>query len=118
MPELVYTKNNLPTPGQFRADLDRELEMANPVDDLLMLAKRLHDYEKKHNMPSDEFYRRFQAGMLDDELQHSITWVGLYEMFVETKRSLEAALMRLGIESIPDPVTEPAAESTLEPVTA
>lgn len=100
MPELVYTKDNIPTPEEFRADLERAEAMANPVDDLLMLANRLWQFEQKYNMPSAEFYQKFLAGVLDDELQHCLNWFAVYDMYIDEKRALEAALMRAAIRPV------------------
>ena len=68
--------------------------MTNPIDDLLELADRLRGYEQKYNRSSADFYRDFQAGTLDDELQHHTEWAAVYDLFVKTKRVIEATLMR------------------------
>jgi hypothetical protein len=49
-------------------------------------------------MTSKNFYLRYQAGVLNDELQHCLEWVAAYDAFVETKRLLEATLMRAAIQ--------------------
>jgi len=38
--------------------------MANPVADLLELARQLWDYERRYQMPSAQFYANYQAGVL------------------------------------------------------
>jgi hypothetical protein len=40
----------------------------------------LSAYEKKHNMPSEEFYRRFRSGELGDEMDF-VEWSVFYEMY-------------------------------------
>lgn len=97
MPELVY-KNHLPSPEEFEHDLDEAMAIANPVDDLLMLAERLRQFESTYHMKSDEFYQRYGAGLLDDELQHCVEWVATYRIFLKTKRLLEATLMRIAVQ--------------------
>ncbi len=101
MPELVYTKDAIPTSEQFRADLEHAMKMANPVDDLLELADELREFETQYNMRSEEFYTRFQAGVLDDELQHCMEWAAAYDMFVKTRRLIEATMMRAAVRLMP-----------------
>jgi hypothetical protein len=104
MPKLIY-KGTLPTPEEFKRDIADAIMNANPIDDLLELANDLHQYELKYGLTSQEFYRGYQAGMLNDELQHCMRWASIYRMFVKTKRQLENALMRTAIQ-VDDAVTE------------
>lgn len=96
MPKLTY-KGALPTPEEFKRDIADAVMNANPIDDLLELANDLHQYELKYGLTSEEFYQGYQAGMLNDELQHCMRWAAIYRMFVKTKRQLENALMRTAI---------------------
>ena len=43
------------------------------------LEARLADYEKRYRMSSEEFYRRFRAGELGDEMDF-VEWSVFYEM--------------------------------------
>ncbi len=61
-------------------------------------ANQLWDFEQKSQMQLADFYEKYQAGLLDDELQHCIEWVATYDFFVRTKRKLEVALMRTAIQ--------------------
>lgn len=97
MPELIY-KDGLPPPAEFQEALRQAEAVANPVDDLLMLTRRLYAYEQKYNMTSEDFYKRYQAGVLNDELQHCLMWAAIYKMFIKTKRMVESALMRTAIQ--------------------
>jgi hypothetical protein len=97
MTKLSYTQANRPTPEEARRQLAEALAVANPVDDLLALSTRLHAYEAQYGLSSDEFFRQFQQGVLDDELQHCAAWASAYDLFVKTKRLLEATLMRTAI---------------------
>jgi len=99
MPLLVYTKDNIPTPTEFRADLDEATEMANPVDDLLLLAKRMWQFEKKYDMPSAKFYQQFQDGVLNEELQHCFSWYTTYNVFLKEKHLIEATLIRAALKA-------------------
>jgi len=96
MPELIF--DILPSSEEFRRAVAQSIAMANPVDDLLELADRLREYEGKYGMSSAEFYRRYQAGVLDDELQHCVEWAAAYDLFVKIRRLVEATLMRAAIQ--------------------
>lgn len=87
----------LPPPAEFQAALEETVAKANPVDDLLELAEDLHKFEQQHGISSPDFYLQYQAGMLADELQHSLEWAAIYEMFLETKHLIESTLMRAAI---------------------
>jgi hypothetical protein len=97
MPKLTY-KNQLPSSDEFQKALAQAMAETNPVDDLLELANDLWEFEQKYQMPSADFYEKYQTGSLDDELQHCMEWVATYDFFVKTKRKLEAALMRAAIQ--------------------
>ena len=96
MSTLIY-KGALPSPEEFERDIAEALKNANPVDDLLELANELHAFEHKYQMSSSDFYLQYQAGVLDDELQHCMEWAAIYDMFTDTKKRIESALMRAAI---------------------
>ena len=98
MPILIY-EGAQPSPEQFQADLEQALAITNPIDDLLALAAELHKFEQKYQMSSADFYQQYQAGLLNDELQHCLTWAAIYKMLIKTKRRLENALMRAAVQS-------------------
>ncbi len=102
MPRLTYT-GKLPSPEQLQKDLLDAKAQTNPVDDLLDMWQKLQHYEQKYSLSSAEFYQQYQAGVLNDELQHCIAWAAAYEIFRKTKRKLEAALMRSAVR--PDDLT-------------
>ena len=85
MSELTF-RGNLPASEEFRQTLAQAIAAANPVDDLLELGNRLHEYEQKYQMPSSDFYRRYQIGALDEELQHCTEWAAIYDLFVKIKQ--------------------------------
>ena len=74
------------------------LQEAFPATDHAV-GEDLRHYELKYGLSSEEFYRGYQAGILNDELQHCMRWAAIYKMFVKTKRQLENALMRLAVQS-------------------
>lgn len=96
MSELTF--HGLPSSEEFRRRLAQALATANPVDDLLELADRLRGYEQKYQMPSAEFYRQYQAGILDEDLRHCVEWAATYDLFVKTKRLVETTLMRAAVQ--------------------
>ena len=97
MSEITFA-GDAPTPVEFRQALAEAMSAANPIDDLLMLAGRLGEYERKYGMPSANFASRYQAGKLNDEAQHCTEWVATYDLFVKTKRVVEATLMRAAVQ--------------------
>ena len=97
MPELTFT-DGLPSQVVFRQALAEAMAAANPVDDLLILAAQLHEYEGKNGMSSASFQSRYEAGRLDDGLQHSTEWAATYDLFLKTKRALESTLMRVAVQ--------------------
>jgi hypothetical protein len=104
MPKLTYEKK-LPPSGEFQKRLAEVMVNTNPVDDLLELGNDLWEFERQYQMPSEDFYEKYQAGALDDELQHCVEWAITYDLFVKTRRKLEAALMRAAVQlEIPEPV--------------
>lgn len=97
MSELIF-KDKLSSSEEFRRMLVEAMSATNPVDDLLELAGQLHAYEQKYQMSSASFYQRYQTGMLDDELQHCVEWAATYDLFMKTKRIVEATIMRAAIQ--------------------
>ena len=97
MPVISYTEGNIPTPEQFSKDLAEAIGKANPVDDLLELADLLQGFEQQYGMKSEDFHRQFQAGQLDDELQHCMKWEAFYDAYLRTRRVLELSLMRSAV---------------------
>ena len=97
MPELTFTAG-LPSQAVLRQALAEAMAAANPVDDLLILAEQLHEYEQQNAMSSASFQSRYEAGMLDDGLQHSTEWAATYDLFLKTKRALESTLMRVAVQ--------------------
>ncbi len=88
MTELTF-ENNLPPSDEFRQALAQAMAMTNPVDDLLALSNQLRKYEQKYHMSSGDFYQCYQAGTLDEELQHCIGWAATYDLFLKTSRKVK-----------------------------
>ena len=75
----------------------------DPLDKLLQLQRDLFRLEEKHNLPSDEFYRRYQAGQMGDDVE-IVGWAGRYRLFLELR-----AMITDGLNQI---VSLPAAVAT------
>jgi len=52
------------------------------------LERDLHDLEEQYQMPSHEFFRRWQAGEMDDTADF-MDWNALYQMATEVRARLE-----------------------------
>lgn len=95
--KLTY-KDKLPPADEFQKALAEAMATTNPVDDLLELANDLWEFEQKYHISSADFYKKYESGSLNDELQHCTEWAATYDFFVKTKRKLEAALMRAAVQ--------------------
>jgi AraC-like DNA-binding protein len=79
----------------FRSEvIDRTLDKLLAAEAERVLAERrdlearLSAYEKQFNMSSQEFYRRFRAGELGDEMDF-VEWSVFYEMYQVTRQRLD-----------------------------
>jgi len=102
MTTLKFAQENWPTPEEFQQTLRDALEKSNPVNDLLELAEELRGYEQKYGMTSEEFFSRFQRGELGDAMDF-IDWAGAYDLFLDRKARVEAALMQVAIWRLSPP---------------
>jgi len=84
VPTLRFTKDNWPTPEEYRRLLRETMFAENPIDDLLDLAGELNEYERCYNMSSEDFWARFQRGELGDDMDF-IGWAGAYDLFHKRK---------------------------------
>jgi len=66
----------------------------DPLDKLLQLQRDLFRLEEKHNLPSDEFYRRYQAGQMGDDIE-IIGWAGRYRLFLELRAMITDGLNQI-----------------------
>ena len=99
MAEITFASTNLALdPETFPQAVAQALAATNPVDDLLDLARRLRDLELAHHLPSDVFYQRYRAGLLDEALQHRVEWAASYEMYIALKRMVESAFIRAAVQ--------------------
>jgi hypothetical protein len=47
----------------------------------------MKDFEEKYSMSSEEFYQKFEQGVMGDNEDY-IVWSGIYEMFYENEKKL------------------------------
>ena len=98
MATLSYTQETMPKSSEeFQRQLAEAMAASNPIDDLLELAADLRCFEEKHAMASEDFYRRFQAGKMGDDLD-IMEWAAVYDIYLRTRRRIESALMRAAID--------------------
>ena len=88
----------------FRSEvIDRTLDklLAAEADQALAerrdLEARLSAYEEQFNMSSQEFYRRFRAGELGDEVDF-VEWNVFYEMHQAIRQRLDVLTGEISIE--------------------
>ena len=62
-----------------------EQGMGQSDGELRRLAARLSAYEQQYRMTSDEFYRRFRAGILGDSIDF-VEWSIFWEMYLATEK--------------------------------
>ena len=98
MPKFSFAQETMPTPEEFQHMLAEAIAESNPVDELLTLAKELQEYERKHEMTSQEFFERYQRGELNDHMEF-IEWAGTYRIFQRLKYRVETALMRVAVSA-------------------
>ncbi len=115
MATLSYTQETMPKSSEeFQRQLAEAIANSNPIDDLLELAAELRVFEAKYEMASDEFYRKYKAGVLDDELQHCMECSSIYRMYSKTRRAIESALVRAAVYPQIEPVASADETITIE----
>jgi hypothetical protein len=81
----------MPDPEEFKQLLQTASEQYDPVEELLNLERQLLELEQKHNLASSEFYRRYQAGEMGDDITF-VTWAGRYKLFLSLKKAISESL--------------------------
>lgn len=85
MPKIIYTKQNMPTSGNMlREQLDAALVNSSHLDDFVQLRQELTALKTKNGMTSQEFWQKFEAGEMGDDIQW-IRWANKYEMHPYSK---------------------------------
>jgi len=92
----------MPQSGEeLKQTLQDALAQTTPLNDFVQIIKDLTWYELQHGLSSEEFYSRFEAGELGDDIE-LIRWANKYEIYLESKGEFEQ-LMTL-VESYALPV--------------
>ena len=64
-----------------------EYEVSQSKAQLTEIEKVLADYEKQFNIPTVEFFKRYQAGQTDDSME-SVEWASLAQMAESIRKRL------------------------------
>lgn len=62
-----------------------------PIDALVAITKRLSCYEMQQSMSSEDFYDRYQKGLLSDDIVF-IEWISDYQHYLALHAQLEQRL--------------------------
>ena len=68
---------------------------ASPVEALAALIRSLVAYEQRYQMPSADFYARYQKGEMGDTAE-VVEWAGDYQHYLQLKEELEQKLAAAG----------------------
>lgn len=92
MPTYEFNQNTMPSPEEFAQLLREGDEQYDPVEELLSLERELAHLEEKHNMPSSEFYQKYQRGEMGDAVEF-VRWAGRYRLYLNLSvESCESAV--------------------------
>lgn len=61
--------------------LQREIGKHSLTQEIVKIKQKLEEFENKYHMKSDDFYRQFQAGNLEDSIDF-FEWNTYYEMLM------------------------------------
>lgn len=61
------------------------------IDAMNALLRSLVNYEQKYQMSSDEFYKRYLSGKMEDSKEF-VEWAGDYQHYIALKQELENKL--------------------------
>lgn len=101
MSSLHFSHKTVPENSEeFQRLLRQALASSHPIDDLLELAAELRAFESQYGMASDEFFEKFNAGQIGDDIDF-FDWNASYRMYVSLRRSIETALIRAALVNIP-----------------
>jgi plasmid stabilization system protein ParE len=80
---LAYYQNH-----DFLAQKIIDTEIRELRDSIGNISEELMMFEKKYQISSEDFYRKFENGEYDDREDYMI-WAGSYEMLVKNQKKLE-----------------------------
>lgn len=79
-----------------------QVAIYDPVDKLLQLQRELLILEQRYGLSSSEFYRRYQAGDMGDDVE-IVGWAGRYRAFLELRGSIADSLNQIVVLPMPVP---------------
>ncbi len=91
MPAFEFTQENLPSVEEFRRIVQQAEETYDPLEELLRLERELALLEAEFELPSAEFFDRYEAGEMGDELTY-VSWAGRYRLYSNLKRAISDSL--------------------------
>lgn len=91
MPTIEFNQNNQPSVAELRQLLQDAEENYDPIEELLNLERQLAQVEQTHGLTSAEFYRRYQAGEMGDDIAY-VAWAGRYRLYLRLKRTISNSL--------------------------
>lgn len=91
MPTIEFNQNNQPSVAELRQLLQDAEENYDPIEELLHLERQLAQLEQAHDLTSVEFYRRYQAGEMGDDVAF-VAWAGRYRLYLRLKRTISNSL--------------------------
>jgi len=95
MAKIVFTKDNLVSPEEFRAMLD-QMPPPSATEALFDLSRGLFAFEKEFNLASDVFYTRFMRGEMGDDMPF-MEWAGCYKLYLEIKHDVDRKLAMVAV---------------------
>lgn len=91
MPIWKMNQENWPSSETFRQWLHAQDESYDPLEELLRLERELAQFEQQHDLASEEFFRRYQAGEMGDDMVF-VRWAGRYRLYTNLKRAISTSL--------------------------
>jgi hypothetical protein len=91
MPTFEFNSETMPTPEEFARMLREASEQYDPVEELLRLERELVRLEQKYGKSSAEFYGQYRQGLAGDAVE-IVGWAGLYELYIDLKRTVSNSL--------------------------
>ena len=87
MPAIEFNQDNKPSVAELRQLLQDAAGNYDPLEELLQLERQLAQLEQTHGLGSVEFYRRYQAGEMGDDVA-IVAWAGRYRLYLRLRRTI------------------------------
>lgn len=103
MSAFEFSQQDLPSAEEFRRLFQEADKSYDPLEDLLRLERELALLEAEHGLGSSEFFDRYQAGEMGDDVA-TISWAGRFRLYLNLKRAISDSL-RLIVTVAEPPLT-------------